>query len=56
MGGTTDARTMTHSALLLLAAPPGCLPISAGILWPGNRTGVSSNFMCPCCHGDKMWK
>lgn len=34
MGGTTDARIVTHSALLLLAGPPGCLPIRARILWP----------------------
>lgn len=31
MGGTTDARIMTHSALLLLAGPPGCLATGAGI-------------------------
>lgn len=56
MGGTTDARIMTHSALLLLAGPPGCLATGAGILWPGNRTGVSSSFMRSYCHGDKMRK
>lgn len=56
MGGATDARSMTHSALLLSTGPPGCLHTSPRILWPGNRTVVSPYLMCPYCHGDKIWK
>lgn len=56
MGGTTDARIMTHSALPLSTGLPGRLPTSPRILWPGQRTEVSSYLMGPYCHGDKMWK
>lgn len=56
MGGTRDTRTMIHIALPLSTASLVCLPPSPRILWPGNRSGVSSYSMCPYCHGDKRWK